>query len=170
MAETAPPPRTDEEAPPDPFEQPEAEAARLRTLGRQWAGATGPLILVLLALLVYFALTYGRLDRVGEGDFQVPYRQHLQEMVTRQAALDREAFGDDGDSAVPHWPTALYDKHRRDVYFAAGMAILIALVLVLLAETRRRREQTILDAAREREIRALARRVSELEQHRPDPS
>ncbi len=170
MAETPTPSRTDEEAAPDPFAEPAEEAVRLRALGRRWAGATGPLTLALIALLAYFALTYSRLDRVGEGEFRIPYRQHLREMVTQQAVRDRKAFGAEGDSAVPHWPTALYRKHRSDVYFAAGMAVLIALVLVLLAEARRRREQTILDAAREQEILALAERVDALERKRSDPS
>ena len=146
----------------DPLTPSEAESKELETLldsGQRASNTIGALTVVgLFVLFVAFVIYHS--DRTPGN---TPFVETLNEFVHNQAVKDFRAARGLDDQKTPVWPISMYRHLRADAFIAAGLALALAVLFLLVERARGKRQALLVYRDLGREIERLRQRVKDLE-------
>lgn len=139
-------------------------------------GAHSTVFLLSLAgiLLVFLgAMYWNHFDFYRDGDEYVRFGQTmLPALIENQNTRDWNAYqpraGVRAKPTAPSWPVVLYRKIRFDSYLIAGLAFLLALVMIHIEKAKMRRNDLLIFRAMAREIEKLRMRLRQLEKEKKE--
>lgn len=132
-------------------------------------------LLSLLGILIVLmgAMYWNHFDYYKDGDEYVRFgRTILPALIENQNKRDWQTYQPRRDVRVPptppHWPGIIYSKLRFDSYLIAGLAFLLALIMIHIEKAKMRRNDLLIFRAMAREIEKLRMRLRQLERKKDD--